>query len=511
MGEKFKKLKIRALKIRLLKSILTALASGALLFGILLFLSKLKLITYRPGFFTVLGIVLGLISSITVFLLLHTSVKKLARKLDETYGLSERVQTMLQFKNVDSAMLTLQRSDTDEALSAVARKSLGIKTVWIYILCFFLSASLTAAALIYSPAEEPPVEVPPIPDEAFAISDIQIAAMEELIQYVKDSEMDSPYKDSVATSLSELLEELKSTYTVREKNEAVAATSEYILQQTDMSSYALELIVEIWNTDTDSSKRLAESLNYYNWPKADEWDKFSSQATNFRATFIHPDSLTETPDQNKMVTETQMLFIKISSDLQSALKRSEMPPEDPLYSVISRLASANETNEDKTRVYGLSTLSEFIVSNGYSDTQRELDATMTALINDIFQALEQHKLNTDTGEYAISRICRIFDCECPDFERPVLRETSSGEPTSPGDDEGNGNSGGPGIGTVYGSDDLVLDPYTNTYVEYGTILDKYYALMFGKLQDGDYTDAEKEALEKYFSILYGGFEENKEN
>jgi len=50
------------------------------------------------------------------------------------------------------------------------------------------------------------------------------------------------------------------------------------------------------------------------------------------------------------------------------------------------------------------------------------------------------------------------------------------------------------------------------YVEYGVILDKYYKLMFGKLENGQYTDEEKKAIEKYFDILYGGFDnKNEEN
>jgi len=31
--------------------------------------------------------------------------------------------------------------------------------------------------------------------------------------------------------------------------------------------------------------------------------------------------------------------------------------------------------------------------------------------------------------------------------------------------------------------------------------------MLAKQQDGNYTDAEKEAMEKYFAILYDGFDD----
>ena len=68
-----------------------------------------------------------------------------------------------------------------------------------------------------------------------------------------------------------------------------------------------------------------------------------------------------------------------------------------------------------------------------------------------------------------------------------------------------GGGGGIGTGTEYGSDDLVLDPYTNTYVPYGVVLERYYELMFGGLLSGDYTEEEKDAMDKYFAILYGGF------
>ena len=59
------------------------------------------------------------------------------------------------------------------------------------------------------------------------------------------------------------------------------------------------------------------------------------------------------------------------------------------------------------------------------------------------------------------------------------------------------------------SDDLIYDPYTNTYLPYGEVLDRYYALMLGSVENGNHTETERLALLKYFSILYGGFEEGE--
>ena len=140
---------------------------------------------------------------------------------------------------------------------------------------------------------------------------------------------------------------------------------------------------------------------------------------------------------------------------------------------------------------------------------RELDATIGALSGDLFAALSMHKENTDVGEYAAKRVAQIFGLEAPKFERPAFVKVEGGGSSTGSDEENKGGGGAIGSGTEYGSDDLVLDPYTNTYVEYGVIIERYYALMFGGLENGGYTEAEKDAMEKYFAILYGGFEKGE--
>ena len=154
-------------------------------------------------------------------------------------------------------------------------------------------------------------------------------------------------------------------------------------------------------------------------------------------------------------------------------------------------------------------LSELLLAAGYEAFEREIDATVLALSADIFSAISGHRVNTETGESAVKKIGSIFDVDPIKFERPSFVEISGGD--QGGDEDNAGGTGGIGSGTEYGSDDLVLDPYTNTYVEYGVIIERYYALMFGTLQSGAYSEAEKEAMQKYFDILYGGFEKGEEN
>ena len=121
--------------------------------------------------------------------------------------------------------------------------------------------------------------------------------------------------------------------------------------------------------------------------------------------------------------------------------------------------------------------------------------------------MDDYKVNTNEGENAVTQICNLFNISRPAFKRPYLYDSDSFEGI---EDDGLG-MGGIGGGAVYGSDDLVYDPNTNTYVEYGEILEKYYQAMIDKTFGEGYTKEEKEALEKYFAILYGGFEnEEKE-
>lgn len=506
MGEIFERIKARAFTIRLIKASLSAVALGLLSSGVLLLLLSFEVILAGIELVIGVGIACFLLGGVGCFFLLRLSDRAVAARLDKEFGLEERVGTMLQYKEHTEAIHRLQRNDASEALGRVPVKIIGIETLWIYITAAVIAVAVFVSSLIFKPVEVPP----PVDDTPFSLTELQQTAIEEIITYVENSDMTSPYRENVADIVRGLLDELKKVDTVTKMNEAVTMANELILIETDASSFALEVIEDVWNSGTDPMKRLAEVLNYYNWPKADEEDKFESQLKVFRTALIHADSISENPDLEKMCSETALLLTKTSSSILTALMKADIPSDDALYLALVRLASTDENRDDGTHVWGFSTLGEKAETLGYTDTQRELDQTFAMLKGAISEALAGHRDNTSTGEYAVTRICQILDCEIPSFERPVMRETVSGGQEAPGGDDSGGVSGGIGSGTVFGSDDLVLDPDTNTYVEYGTILDKYYAIMFGKLQDGDYTEAEKAAMKKYFAILYGGFDEEKE-
>lgn len=501
MGENFKRFKIKAKKTRIAKSVMAALASGLLVFGVLGLLFSFEVAELDAYLRVLLSIGAACISFFTVWFANGTSDKAIARMLDRELLLKERAVTMLGFLDEDTSIYELQRMDADAALEGKNVKGFGTRSVPIYLTALVLSLGVFVSALVVKAPEAPPVDT----DEPFSITELQAAAIEELISYVRDSRMDFPYRENIALSIEDLLASLRDCTTEREKDVLVADTMSFIYAQTDISSYALELMVSLWQSDIDACKRLAEVLNYYSWPRADEYDRFSSALEGFRVSIAHPGALDETPDETLMRTETQLLYLKLASAIPDALDKSKIHNEDSLYTVLSRLASADENREDGTRVWGFSTLAEYIADAGYSDAERELGATLTALGSELFRSLEDHKVNTDTGEYAMKRLGDILGSEVPEFKRPGFIDGDGGA-SFPGDGEGGGGAIGGDL--VFGGDDTVLDPLTGKYVKYWEILGRYASIMQRKLEEGGLSDAERHALEKYFDILYNGFEDS---
>ena len=502
MGKNFVRFKRKALTICLVKSVLLGLAVGALLAGGLLLLSNFEILQLKPIASLLIGLGGALSAGTGGYFLLRISDKKLARRLDEEFALQEKVQTMLAYKSEEGTMYRLQREDANAAVASVSKKRLKWKRLWIYIVCACIGAGALVSGFLIKPKEETPP--PPPPPTAFELTDIQAAAMEELILYVQNSAMQSPYKENVATSLQSLLDELKLATTVEERDVALEKAIDEIYEQTDDSSTAVELMDALWMGAADSSsvKRLAEALNYYDWTKADEWASFSEEMTSFRSSFIHADTVTENPDEEKMALETGELLGGMEFHITNALTRAGVSSEDGVYEQLLRFAQAQESYKEGGHLYGFTPLSQLAESLGYQTLQKELDATFSAISAELFRGLEQHAANTGTGEYAMTKLKELFGYALPKFERPNFYETSGDDSSTGGEDGSPTKPVTPGD-TVYGSNELVLDPMTNTYVEYGTILDKYYSLMFGKVQDGNYSEEEKEAMQKYFEILYG--------
>lgn len=507
MNEHFSRFKKQAFAIRFIKAFLLAVACGGLVAGVCWLLTKREIWTLKPTVCFLLGGGTFLLFGVAGFFLFRISDRKLAQRLDSQYNLQERVQTSLAYKDQIGTIYDMQRKDADTVIASIGKKRLSFKSLWALVVGAVIGLGALISAFIVPIKVTPPIE---IPEEEFAITEIQVTAMDELIKYVENSKMQEPYKGNVVTALGELLTQLQDATTVTQKNTALEKAVDEIYWQTDQSSIAVEVMDSLWYYEIESVKLIAKSLNYYDWAKGSEWEDFSDELKELRISFIHEQSGAEEKDEALMATETGELLARTRTSVNQTITRfSANGGDDALFVGLRRLVDSNESYDNGTHLYGLGKLAELAESLGYETLQKELDATLSSVGSEIFKSLGQHKTNTDTGEYAMTKLKELFGYSLPRFKRPnfyeVLQEDGGEE-----EESGSGNAG-IGDGAVYGSDDLVYDPLTNTYVEYGTILDKYYQKVFGKLDGEGYTDEEKEALEKYFAILYGGFDTKGDN
>lgn len=507
MSESFLRFKRKLLAVNIVKSILAGLSLGSAVSGALLLLTSYEILGMNEIFILPIGIGVFLLSLAGAFFLLRRSDRAIAIRLDKRCSLEERVQTMLQYTGEVGAIFDLQREDTEEALAATKTGRLRLGGLWIYILSAVICGAVLAAGLILKPEPTPP---PPVEEIPFSITNIQISALEELIAYVEGSEMSSPYRENVALYLDAMLSELKTATTVRMRDSAISTATDAILLEINQSSTGLEIINVLGGSNSSAVLALARAINFYDWSMASDWDAYTSQMTKLRAELIVAIAESQADEDGsgsaseaELAEQLYRLLYDTGAAIPTALRGSGVSSDDELYAAVEKFASYLE---DSTGALGIARLAELVTELGYTESQKRLDALFVALNPSTFTVLEQHYENVSVGEYAITRVCELFDLALPRFDRPRINRDASDDTAGGGGDEISGG-GGIGVGTVYGSDDLVLDPNTGKYVEYGTIIDEYYSKMFGKVQDGDYTDEEKKAMEKYFEILYGGFDD----
>ncbi|MBR7181860.1 MAG: hypothetical protein IKD28_03650, partial [Clostridia bacterium] len=140
MTEQFQKFKRKLLWIRLLKSGMAGLAGGALTGGVLHFLSRFGFLPMPPVLSWPIAAAVFLGIGILIFFLLRASDAGVARRLDSEFGLAERVQTAVAYRDEQSTLHQMQREDAEASLEAVAKKQLKFGRLWVYIVTLVLSA-----------------------------------------------------------------------------------------------------------------------------------------------------------------------------------------------------------------------------------------------------------------------------------------------------------------------------------------------------------------------------------
>ena len=519
MKGNFLKFKSKLLAMRIFKSLLAGISAGLLLGGACLMFSKLAMIGLEPIYSLPVGAAAFLLIFLLFFFLLKSSDRKLAQMLDQRFSLFEKVQTMVAFQKEKGEMAELQREDAEQTLGAIRKRRLGAKRLWISLLVLCLGAATLTAGVL---AENKRGYVPPEEIVPFAISDMQIAGLEELIKYVDSSNMEEPYRKGISNELSWLLAELKKATTEPEMQAALASSITNISQFTYDSSSMTEILNELWKTEDPHIRNLAKALNTSNWSDSD-WGDFAEKYDTLKVELLAIGSQeAENPQQpsaqsaseEDLKVELIWTLENISRKINSALLASGISAEDRLYLAIDQFVNANKGARGGEHLFGLATLVTMSEELSYQELLSELENTFTEMTEEFYAVISAQKINTNVGEYVLKRLELLFMVPIPPFERPDLSQNGGANDSNQDfDQDDEPGPGGVGEGVVFGSKDLVLDPLTGEYVEYGTLYAKYNTLMVEKLGDEKYgyTEEQKNAIEKYFALLYGGLKEEEGN
>ena len=504
MSGSFLKFKRRLLAARLIKAVVSGTSVAMLLLGGWLVAWKLTLIDLAPMLAYGICISAAVIVAGATYLLLHMSDRRLAVELDTRFDLQEKVQTMVAFRNEHGGMLEMQREDTERSLASVRVRTFGLRRLWAFLLALCIGVSSFVVGLLVENRRdyEPPEEIVP-----FEISAMQIAGIEELIRYVDTSAMEKPYREEISSSLTVLLSELKLATTEPQMEAALATALTAITETTYASSSMAEILDAMWKTDESHVRALALALDTSKWTDPD-WGDFAERYEAFRASFRAKEGEESTVQSVKWKTENVVL------KLGGALDASKIEKKDPLYAVLDRMMNGAEA-EGASFDGLLAIVQKYAAAESADVVLSAVDGLLERTSEDLYNAISTQKVNTNVGEYVLKKLATLFGMPIPTFERPQLL-TDNAEDTdgdSDREDEDGPSGGGVGEGVVFGSNDLVLDPLTGEYVEYGTLYATYNTLMIEKLGDDKYgyTEEQKRAIEKYFALLYGGFKNEEGN
>ncbi len=511
MSDNFLKFKRKSKLSRILKAMLYGLSAGLFASGLSVLLSKLDVVDLDYLLCAAVGAAAFAAVFIILFFVLRKSDARLARELDARFGLEERVETMLAYKDEPGAMAGLQRDDTNRILGRVRIKRFKMKRLWICFIALAAGAAmLTASILVPAVTEEKPKEE----EVPFELSEYQRKGLSALIEYVASSEMEEPYRGEIKDELSALLSELEEIKTQTKMQAALGESMAFILQITSDSSSMTEIANELWDTEDEYARSLAELINTSSWKEPD-WGDYAEKYVALRALYDYE----KTEGEGEPTDEELLAALKWKLDNSSVLKiatalsQSGIPSDDIIYSSISVLLDENSDGAEGP-ILGFKYLPGYIEDEGltYEESVVMLDRIFDYVSEDIFNAISVKKVNTNVGEYAMTKLSTFFLVPLPGFERPdFVKGSGSSSDGEEDDDKDENESEGGGIGTgdAYGSNDYVLDPLTGEYVKYGTLLAKYYAVMSAKLESGAYSEAQKEAITKYFELLYSGIKKDE--
>ena len=471
MGNGFLKFKRKANIVAFIKSLIIGVSLGLIVFSALLLLHKREVVVFKPAYSALVGVGVAIVAFVACYVLFKPRDKRIAKRLDEELALQERVQTMLAFQESDDEMQCLQRRDADERLSAMHTSALRFGKLWRLIAMGLLSLAMLITSLCV-----PAIEPPKPQDPNFDLNDWQRVSLQNLIEYVEDSDMQQSPKE----------------YTLNKLNGLLVALDE-VEKESVMKSHVVKVIVDVddkvdkVNSCTTIRTKLGETADIDVIKLANNLRKLQNSASveglsDLRTVFAY-DTYVQTVDS-------------FNKNVQSALKDSGYDQTDALYLAIDEWIADLQTEADAYSSHTAQSLESALHG------ENGIGGIFTRFADKAHAALVQQKTNRRVADYVQTELMNIFkltDEDLPDLNNDDEEEFQGSQDD---DDEEKGPApGSPDDGeTNYGSNDLIFDPERG-FVHYGEVLTDYENIMDEWLQDDNVPEELKQMIRDYFNSL----------
>lgn len=478
MTNGFQKIKKKFKRNALLKCSIAGASFGILVSSVLVFIQKLLAIKPNPLVYILIGLgVACAVGGVTYFLFAPKD-KRLAKRLDEDLGLDEKVQTMLAFEDKEGDIVQLQRENTNQILSETPLKKVKTVTIWKHIILPILAVAMAITAIL-TPLKI--IEQSPNGGEEWALSAWQKARLENLIETVQDSNMETQPKTQTVEELESLLTSLQTVDKVPKMKSLVIATIVGVNNIENEANTYDEIGAALKTSERQDLQRLGTAISTLNG---------LTLTQELEALHTKIGAADETLKSEAGAVE---------SEIRKTINALNVDKDDGLY-----LAVVAWTDGHKQ-----------IVESGAATTAEELRLKLNEIYQtanlSIIETLSQQDVNVGVFNQVVSELMMIFEIsssELPSGDRPQSGGNAGGGSGSGNDDmEDKPADGGLGSGeVVYGSDDVIYYPDEDRYVSYGEVLNEFYAKVSGQMIDGNVSEALMQYISDYFAKLYNGSE-----
>ncbi len=465
MGNGFKKFQRKIRIGSVIRAILFGLSLGVITSAVLMLIDKLSMRDADIVRYIIVSLIPTALGIGIMLPILVPTQKRLAKRIDASLGLGEKVQTMVEFKNETGTMAQMQREDADRILRDTPKHKVKGMCTWVFTVIPLL-AVLCMVGTVLVPAKAPEEEKPPV-DETFSLSPWQEQALKNLIDEVKSSEMEETPRDSIVKQLEGLLIRVKS---IKKESAMKETVAECIVK--------IDEIVEENNTYGISAEILADSIDA----------GLSTLGNSMKSgeMLLVIDALHETAarlDENK--EEAEVIKLALDQALVKIGNKSDEALTSALGSFSLRLGEINDETDAQS-----------------------LTLMMVNVEGDIVSALRPEITNEEIGEKTIYRLMDIFKLKNEDIPEGVFdKESSEGSSDAESDERDEeetekGDGGGLGSGDrEVAANDEIYDHDSLDYKKYAELIDEYSVAIAALETDGKIDPEIAKLIKDYIALL----------